>query len=305
MSNVSPVIDEPLDVRWIRHLIHRWPLPRGRGLLLRAFGPRLRAQPFWFEAEPDVVIASDFDDYMTRWVFIHGLADVAVYRLSRRLIRPDDVVFDVGANIGLWLLGAARRLGNQGKIHAFEPVTENCVRLRANLVRNRLVDRVVIQQCALSDHGGPLTLYQPSYNNSGHFTLGKRPGVETGLTVEGQTLDDYVASAGIRRVDLLKSDVEGAEWFLFRGGRALLSRDDSPVLLFEVNEDTAASLGHTCRDVKALLVEHGYEMFDYDGRRLAPVATDRREEPPGDLFALKPGHFRTHPWLSTLLGNGP
>ena len=144
---------EPADIRWMRRCFARWPLPRGKGLLMRTFSPWLEGRPFHFQIEPDVFIPGALDDYMIRALFMHTLLSAMAWRFSRRLLRTGDTIFDVGAHIGLRVMGAARRVGPAGSAHAFEPVAENHARLQENLALNRL-HWVRTQQMAVSDSCG-------------------------------------------------------------------------------------------------------------------------------------------------------
>jgi FkbM family methyltransferase len=289
---------EPVDVRTLRSVLRRWPILRGKGLLIRLFSPLLKGRDFVLEVEPGVFIPADLDDYMVYWVFAHGYRSDAAVSLSRRLIGPGDIIVDVGAHIGLWAMGAARLTGKVGVVHAFEPVPENHERLLRNLRLNH-VENVRVAMVALSDRAGPATMYRPSYCNSGHPSLGKREGVDRPLRVDATTLDDYCTENGLERVDFLKIDVEGAELLVFRGARRVLTAVNAPAIVFEVNDDTARQLGSSAKAVKSLLAGHGYRLFRFDRQRLTPVDPDASESP-GDLFAFRAHHFQRYPLLTTL-----
>ncbi|MBV8159283.1 MAG: FkbM family methyltransferase [Acidimicrobiia bacterium] len=258
-------------------------------MLWRVLKDRLPDREFVFEVEHGVYIPGDLDDYMVRWSFFHGLLSDSAFVLSRRLLRPGDVAIDVGANIGLWCMGAARRVGPSGRIYAVEPDESNYARLVGNIERNGL-GWIFPDRLALADRPGPVTMYRPRYDHSGHPTLGCRPEVDQPMTVPAATLDEYCAARDVTHVDFLKSDVEGAELLVLRGGARLLGSDDAPIILFEVNEDTAAQLGFSCADVKACLAEYGYRCYDHADGRLGPEVAIDRVEPPHDLLALKPAH---------------
>ena len=124
----------------------------------------MRHRQFISEVAKDVLIPIKLDDWMT----LHGLVEGydSEFALSWSFIRPGDVVIDVGANIGIWTIGAAKRAGLQGKVHSFEPLGENFVRLFENVELNS-VTNVVPQRFALSDRAGPRKFYPSPNNNSG------------------------------------------------------------------------------------------------------------------------------------------
>jgi len=284
---------EPVDVRWMRQLVQRWPLPHGKGVLMRALSPLLRRRPFLFSVEPGVLIPGALDDYMVLWTFTNTYLDDGPVRLSRALLREGDRVLDIGAHIGLWVMGAARKVGQTGVVRAVEPSPDNYQRLVANLRLNGL-DRVVTTQAAMSDRAGTASLFQPTYNHSGHPSMARHEGLCDSVTVEATTLDEYCQRSGLDGLDFIKVDVEGAEMLVFRGGERLLSSDRAPAILFEVNEDTAASFGFKCSDGKGFLRDRGYSIFRYDGVELRAVEIERVEAP-GDCFALKPHHIERLP----------
>lgn len=289
---------EPLDIQVLRGLLHRWPFPRGKGAILRAFSPMWEGREFLIAVERDVFVPAALDDYMVYWVFVNGYHRDAVVRLSRELMLPGDRVLDVGANIGLWAMGAARAVGAGGAVHAIEPIPENHARLVSNLALNGLT-HVRTAQVAFSSRSGPITMFRPSYGNSGHPSLGRREGVDLPVAIEAITLDDYCEREGLTHVDFVKIDVEGAELLVLQGATKLLASQDAPVILFEVNEDTARMLGVRTADVKKLLAANGYELYEFDGRRLRAVEPVRWEIP-GDVFAFRDHHYRRFSRLRAL-----
>ena len=104
------------------------------------------------------------------------------------------------------------------------------------------------------------------------------------------TLDSYVERERIDRVDLMKIDVEGAEMLVFKGASRLLASDASPIVFFELNDALCSACQVTARDVKQLLIDHGYGVYRWRSRRFEAVAPAERHQGE-DLFALKPRHL--------------
>lgn len=285
-------------------LLHRWPFPRGKGALIRALSPIWDRREFLIEVEPEVFVPAALDDYMVYWVFVNGYQRDPVVRLSRELLLPGDTVLDVGANIGLWAMGAARAVGESGSVHAVEPIPENHSRLVSNLALNRL-HHVRTVQMAFSNQSGPDTMFRPTYANSGHPSLGRRDGLDAPIEVRAITVDDYCKQERLEQIDFVKIDVEGAELLVLEGATRLLASRNAPAIMFEVNEETARKLGATTARVKKLLGANGYEVFHFDGRKLREVNLERAESP-GDLFAFRDYHHRRHPRLRDLgIGRQP
>ena len=291
---------EPTDIRLMRSCLQHWPFPRGKGVLLRVFEPRLRDRDFLMEVEPGILIPAKLDDYMSLWCFLGEQKKDAAFQLSQSLIRPGDTVIDAGANIGLWVMGAARRASREGKSYAFEPVPANFSSLTSNLRLNGLDQQVRCEQLGLSDKCGAAIIYATSNGNSGGAALAQRVGVDKPIDITLTTLDRYCEAQEIDRVDFLKVDIEGAELLVFRGATRVLASPQAPAIVFEVSDKLAISFNSSATIVKEFLHLHGYDIFRYDGKRLQQVALDENHEYE-DLFAFKPYHFQKYLTLNSLL----
>lgn len=171
-------------------------------------------------------------------------------RLFAELVRPGDLVVDVGANIGEFT-AAFRDLGAQ--VVAVEPQP----RLGAHLRRRFPPGRgVTVVPTAVSDHTGEAQLFCTTADalatlEAARATGATGPGAELEwgrtITVPLRTLDALVAEHGTPV--LVKIDVEGHELGVVRGLTAV-----RPSIFFEVNRPAAL-------DVVALLEERGYADF--------------------------------------------
>jgi FkbM family methyltransferase len=205
----------------------------------------------------------------------------------------------VGANIGLWVMGAASIAGHDGSIHAFEPHPENYVQLRSNLALNGL-EFVSCQQTALSDSPGRGLIYGASNGNCGMASLAKRDGVDEPIEVNITTLDGYCEENGIVAVDFIKVDVEGAELQVFSGAERILASRDAPVIMFEVGDAMAESFGSSSSKVKSLLGKHGYTFYRCRGKKLETTLPDEKHTQE-DLFAFKAYHLERFPILNSMM----
>jgi len=143
--------------------------------------------------------------------------------LFDRLVGPGDVVFDVGAAMGYYTLLAAKSVGRQGRVIAFEPEPKNMAFLRQHVAANRLKN-VSAHQSAVGDHQG-----------TAHFGRGRGSG--TGRVVDGGELvvsmgrlDDIVEEQGESPTHI-KIDVEGLELQVLRGSQATLARSRPTIFL--------------------------------------------------------------------------
>jgi FkbM family methyltransferase len=143
----------------------------------------------------------------------------------------DSVVWDVGANIGIYavLLGKA---ASSGRVISFEPVPETRARLERNLATNRMRN-VAVHAVALSSRPGTATMeIHPEAHGCDQIVNNPE-----GPVVEVQTMtgDDFAAEHG--DPDVIKVDIEGHEPEFFEGCSKMLERR-KPLLMLEVNPTT-------------------------------------------------------------------
>jgi FkbM family methyltransferase len=143
------------------------------------------------------------------------------------LVRDDDVVLDVGANIGLW----SRQILAQrtpSALFAFEPAPRVFELLRSNLGPYPCA---TAERLALGGHNGSAELSDDRVSGQNHIVTASLPAAQS-LPVAIATLDHWVAERKLSRVDVLKIDVEGLETEVISGAIATLRRC-APVVYFE------------------------------------------------------------------------
>ena len=211
---------------------------------------------------------------LSRQLFISGCADPNEFALLNKLIGPGMVAVDAGANDGLYTLFLARRVGQSGRVLAFEPSQREFSRLQSNVDLNRL-ENVRLFDAALSNQDGEAQLRIAGYEHEGQNTLGGfvYEDVETLRTERVRTLrlDSVVAEAGLQRLDFLKMDVEGAETRLLQGAETVL-RDFRPVILFEVLDSALRQQMSSREELAQLLREAGYVLYAFDAAGLPVIA---------------------------------
>jgi FkbM family methyltransferase len=160
-----------------------------------------------------------------------------------RLLRPGDVVYDVGANIGWYSLLAARGVGPAGQVLAFEPSVANAACVRENALRNGF-EHVTTIPAAVTDRSGWATFLDKgslegrlSKDDSPEQTR-RRAALDTRYrrtsVVPIIALDAWIAETGSQPPDVLKIDVEGAEAGVLRGMAHTL-RTAKPRLVIELH----------------------------------------------------------------------
>ena len=149
------------------------------------------------------------DNATERDIFRHG-ADAPRVGLKRvmEVLKPGDVFVDVGANCGIFTTFAAKCVGPEGHVIAIEPIPEMIERLRFNVDANGFTN-VSIFETAVGDQVGTVALHIDP-RNRGKSSMA--PGaVGASIQVSVTPLADVIVSAGVRRIDSLKIDIEGFE----------------------------------------------------------------------------------------------
>jgi FkbM family methyltransferase len=185
-----------------------------------------------------------------------GTHEPDVQNAISAVVRPSTVVYDIGAHVGSMTLGAARIVGDLGRVVAFDGDPENIARLRDNTSRNGLKDHVqvvhaAIWSCTRSD-GISFRRGRTLRSQGGVEANGTSPVLGSGevINVPAVTLDDFVAAGG-PLPQLVKIDVEGGEYQVLRGGARLFA-SQRPLIIAEVHHQQAAE------QISAWLDEYQY-----------------------------------------------
>jgi len=191
------------------------------------------------------------------------------------LVGEGDVVFDIGANFGLFTRFLAEAVGSSGRVFSFEP-TADMFDVLCHSTRSLGFANVSCHNLALSDKPGRATMSIPirTDGSRNHYEASLEPGVadQSGevesFTTEVVTLDGFIDSAGIDHVDFIKCDVEGHEFAVLRGALFLIARD-RPTILLEVNEPLHEP-GHGSA-VKEFIDGIGYRINTFEEGRVTPL----------------------------------
>lgn len=178
------------------------------------------------------------------------------------LIQPGWVAYDVGANIGFVSLLLAQRLGESGKIFAFEALPDNLERLRTHVEINALASRVSVIPGAVAATSAPVRfLVGPSgAMGKAEGSAGRSDGHRESLEVPGISLDDFVYRDGNPPPQVIKMDIEGGEVLALKGMPLLLA-EARPLILMELHGPEAARVAWetlTAANYQICRMQRGY-----------------------------------------------
>jgi FkbM family methyltransferase len=201
---------------------------------------------------------------MTWAAAFDGLYDPAALAHVSEFVRPDSVVLDVGASLGLWtvplgVLAAAR----DARVWAFEPNPANIAWIRGNVELNELADTVTVRAVGLGDRAEQVTLVSAEYGVGNGLVAvdnGEESEKFTRMSVTIERLDDVQLPAP---VSFVKIDTEGYEAAFLRGAAATIARD-RPVIFGEFSPVWLRARGEDLRDELRGLE---YDVFALEGSR--------------------------------------
>lgn len=202
-------------------------------------------------------------------VFINGIYEEVTSDFFVRRLPQDGVFLDLGANIGTITIPLKQRR-TDARIVCVEAAPWLLGYLEDNLSRNRFTDVRTIGKALYDKDDVVLEFYSPDEK----FGKGSLSPVYTreGVKVTTITLDTLVRQMGLDKTHLIKIDVEGYEYHVFKGGSGLLGGQDAPDILFEFAGWAEEQAGLKKGSAQQILKDYGYSLFEFDeGGSLHPL----------------------------------
>jgi len=238
-----------------------------------------------YENEQDCLVTIKMQDSTTfvldlrssleQKVFFAGEHDYEIIQMLSRILDPGAVVFDVGANIGLYSVALGeklKRISENPQLWSFEPIPSNFQRL-VNLVEiNKLTNIVYPVNSALGKSEGTIQLcmvdekFGSSTGNA--FCLGEglvkleEPNFSAPIT----KLDEFVKQKNIQRCDIIKVDIEGAEMDFILGGINFI-KEHRPVIYGEFEPFWSNHFGYSFVDVADIFIPWEYKIYQQKNRK--------------------------------------
>jgi FkbM family methyltransferase len=199
------------------------------------------------------VMALDHHDFVQRTIFWEGEYEPEVTRRLMGELRPDDVFYDVGANVGYYTCAAVKN--GVGCVLAFEPDPLTASVLRLNLRLNAAASASCqVMEVALGRTAGREVFHRAHVSNSGRSGFRPVDAVQS-FEVAIETIDELIAAGRAPAPTVLKIDVEGSEHDVLLGASRLLERCPPRLIVFEAPRDLLAAPVHP---LAAHLCDHGY-----------------------------------------------
>jgi FkbM family methyltransferase len=202
----------------------------------------------------------------TERCFFLGTHEEEVQGCLLKQVKEGMTVYNVGAHIGFFTLGLGHRVGNKGRVVAFEPNPEVRKRLIEHISLNGINERVHVEECALSDVDGHAEFSMALSNTQGRFA--DLPYVKPGLVIQVscKRLDTYVREGG-PMPDMVLMDVEHAEGRVLRGMDETLE-NRRPIIVLEMHGPDSI------REAWTELKKHNYTLTNISNSRAVATVED-------------------------------
>ncbi|MCD8488080.1 MAG: FkbM family methyltransferase [Desertifilum sp.] len=146
-----------------------------------------------------------------------GTYEAQTQHLFTQTLNPGMTVFDIGAQAGFYTLLASHLVGKQGRVFAFEPLPRNLTYLHQHLAINHL-ENVTVIEAAVAETSGVAFFKEAASSYQGKLSE------KGGLSVKTISLDDFCQSQLNPVPQVIKMDIEGAEYQALKGARQLFAR---------------------------------------------------------------------------------
>lgn len=252
-----PLPESGIVASYFRKALRRFPLTRES--TLRAWGGPLRGRR---------IIVAIGDDYLS------GVYEEQTVYEVQRVVRPHDVIWDVGANAGYLTMVFAALCDT---VHAFEPLPLNINRWLKHMRLNG-VPNASLHRYALCDSDRELTFNvgQSPFGNTYVHGCDSRRG-RASHNVNGRSIDSVVAEGVIEPPDVLKIDVEGAEHDVLCGATTTIATRQ-PLILLATHDCHSPHVQQRCLE---FLRQRGYHCRMTEERKIIPGLNDFICYPPG------------------------
>ena len=223
---------------------------------------------------PEGTLSLDQTDPVISGAITFGVFEVYETEIFRTYVKPGMTVVDIGANIGYYTLLAAKGVGTEGRIYAFEPERASHELLKKNMCANECTN-VSLFTTAISDKESEAILHISKANKGNHSIINlpnRSQEFTTSANITTNTLDNICLSEKITNIDLIKIDVEGAEGLVLAGMQKTLALPKITLFL-EFFPENLRQAGNDPAQILAMLTSHGFVISNMNSQKriLEPV----------------------------------
>lgn len=191
-------------------------------------------------------------------IYINGMFEKESIRFIQENLPATGVLVDIGANIGsICLPICVQRPDIKAICIEASPRVYNY--LAFNVANNQVNNCITVNKAMMDVDGQIVDFYSPVEK----FGKGSLTSVFTkeAETIETISLDTLLEQNNIFNVDFIKVDIEGFEYYAFKGAKKLLNKPDAPGILFEFSRRAEEHANLKAGSAQQLLFDYGYQLF--------------------------------------------
>lgn len=235
-----------------------------------------------------VIFSLNFD-YPIDEIFLKQVCfdcyEVSLTEMMKKILKPGDTFIDIGANIGnLTALGASL-VGKDGEVHSFEPIPLYFQKLR-ELTKKNPSYKISINNCALGEKTGvsKIDFAKPPHIGGSTMVAGvfksdniAKDGMEI-IEVPMMRVDQYFKDRGLKKISLIKIDVEGFEFPVLKGLKNYFeTTPNRPVIICEITPSAYPALGESRLQLIEYMKNYGYRAYNIMNPKLKIDITKFKE----------------------------
>lgn len=210
-----------------------------------------------------IIMKLNLDDWIQQQIYFLGIyeAEKTETHFWENVVKDNDVIFDIGANIGYYAILASPIVGKSGLIYCFEPSNAIFHRMVENFDLNKVRNTQNIKM-GLSNEVTKSTFYLGNKENwgMGSLTPNDASSGETEI-INVMSLDKFVLANNLYKIDVIKIDVEGSEFKILQGAMSTLSIYQ-PVVLIEVSNVLLKTNDASADDIYTSFQSIGFDAYE-------------------------------------------
>lgn len=192
-------------------------------------------------------------------------------------LQSQDIIIDIGSNIGTITLESANSVGPKGKVYSIEPNPEIFQYLSGNVSLNNF-NNIELFNVALGNKNGKIQ-FSNVRSDWGNKILEN----ESGIKVDIRKLDDLFIPE--KEIALIKIDIVGYEKFVLLGAKEILEKTNC--IHIPMIEKHFQNFNYNYKDIFEILVQHGFELYGFSSKKIFWPLSQNYKPHNEDILAIK------------------
>lgn len=210
----------------------------------------------------------------TRYAILTGESEPTTTKLISENVTEGMIVFDLGANIGIFTVLLSKLVGNNGKVFAFEPDPELNMVLKQNIENNNLRN-VFVHSYAVSDQSKKAK-FSINKEQDGDNRLDSSSMNHNMIEVDTITIDEFCRNTKIIP-DFIKMDVQGSEPRVINGMKKTIENCSKLKIITEFYPDAIIDVGFSPKEFLETLKKLGFtiKIIDENSKKIIPIDKEK------------------------------